>query len=192
MPKHSHDAAGRGAQVRARVADTAARFMLEHGIRDYALAKRKAARHLGVPEGRDLPSNEEVDQALIERRGLFEPEAQADLLTQLRDQALRVMRVFERFAPVLTGGVASGAISEHSAIELDIEAESSKDFEQFLLNQGIEFKVLDRGGQMAYLVYAQPADVMVRLPDRETRQAQTGHRPQLSLKQLSRLVTNNE
>jgi hypothetical protein len=49
---------------RSRIAHLAARLMAEDGIEDYALAKRKAARQAGLPETRELPTNEEVEQAL--------------------------------------------------------------------------------------------------------------------------------
>ena len=188
MAKRSSDHAQRNAQTRARIADLAARFIAEHGIRDYSLAKRKAARQLALPEGHGLPSNEEVDQALVERQSLYEPAEQALILAQLRTEALEVMQVFERFAPLLTGGVASGVVSEHSDIELEIQPDSSKDFEQFLVNEGIDFKILDRNGQMAYLIYAQPADVLVRLPSRDIRHSHGGSRPQLNIRQLGKLV----
>ena len=42
--------------LRRSIATQAARLIAEEGIDDYAFAKRKAARQLGVPE-RDLPSN---------------------------------------------------------------------------------------------------------------------------------------
>ncbi len=181
----SRDARSRHA--RARIADLAAQYISEHGIQDYNLAKRKAARHLGIPDAQGLPSNEEVDSALIQRQDLYDPEEQATILAALREQAIAVMRVFHRFAPSLTGAVAIGAVSEHSLIELEITADSSKDFEQFLVNQGIEFKIQDRGGRMAYLLYAEPADVQVRLISAENHFAQNGTRPRLSLAQLAKL-----
>lgn len=179
---------GRSSQIRARIADLAAHFIAEHGIHDYALAKRKAARQLGLPEGHNLPSNEEVDAAVIERQSLYEPEEQAVLLAALRAQALAVMRVFERFEPRLTGAAASGAVSEHSLIELEIHAESSKEFEQYLLNETIEFKIQDRAGHMAYLIYSEPADVLVRLSPGEGHRGQSGARPRLNVRQLERLL----
>lgn len=182
----SRDARSR--QARARIADLAAQFISEHGIQDYSLAKRKAARQLGLPDGHGLPSNEEVDSALIQRQDLYEPEEQAETLATLREQAIAVMRVFVRFAPTLTGAVASGAVSEHSLIELEITSDSSKDFEQYLVNQGIEFKILDRGGRMAYLLYSQPADVQVRLISAENHHTQNGGRPRLTLTQLEKLT----
>lgn len=177
----------RSRQARARIADLAARFISEHGIHDYSLAKRKAARQLGLPDGQGLPSNEEVDAALIQRQDLYEPEEQATLLKSLRQQACSVMRVFLRFEPILTGAVASGAVSEHSLIELEITGDSSKDFEQFLVNQGIEFKIQDRAGRMAYLLYAEPADVLVRMISSDIHPGQNGQRPRLSLAQLEKL-----
>ncbi len=178
-------------QNRARIADLAARFIAEHGIQDYALAKRKAAHSLGLPDGRGLPSNEEVDAALIYRQSLYEPEEQAALLLALRQQALAVMRAFEHFSPSLTGMVASGAVSEHSRIELDIGADSSKDFEQYLVNQEIEFKIQDKGGRMAYLIYAEPTDVLVRIVPNEGHHAASGMRARLSLSQLEKLLPSS-
>lgn len=192
MAKRHFDNNLRTSQSRAQIADLAARLVAEQGIRDYGLAKRKAARQLGLPEGHGLPTNEEIDQALIERQSLFEPAEQAALLAELRSEALEVMQVFERFSPTLTGAIASGAASEHSAIELDLQVDCSKDFEQYLVNQGIEFKILDRGGKMAYLIYAQPADVLVRLPSKEHRHTHASARPQLNLKQLSKLMETTE
>lgn len=183
---------GRSRRDRAHIAELAARFLAEHGIRDYGLAKRKAARQLGLPDGHGMPSNEEVDAALMLRRDLYAPEELTGTLGALRAQALAVMRVFQRFDPVLSGAVASGAVSEHSLIELDIAAENSKDFEQFLLNQGIEFKVRDQAGRQAYLVYAEPADVWVRLLPTENRLAPGGARARITLARLQKLVEEGE
>lgn len=188
MAKRSDGQPLKAAQTRALIADMAARFIIEHGLLDYGLAKRKAARHLNLPDGHSLPSNDEVAQALIARQNIYEPVERMALLSHLRQEAFEVMHVFERFKPVLSGAIASGAVSEHSNIELDIQADSSKEFEQFLVNQGIEFKIQDRGGQMAYLIYAEPADVLVRLSTREARHPQAAHRPQLNIKQLGKLI----
>lgn len=181
----------RSFQARVRIADLAARFISEHGIHDYSLAKRKAARQLGLPERCGLPSNEEVDAALIQRRGLFDPLEQASNLRTLREQAIAVMREFQTFQPMLTGAVATGAVSEHSWIELEISTDSSKEFEQFLINKGIGYKVQDRGGRMAYLIFAEPTDVLVRLHASDQYRGQNCTRPHLSLLQLEKLATSD-
>jgi hypothetical protein len=176
-------------QNRSRIAEQAARLITEHGIQDYALAKHKAARSLGLPDGHGLPSNEEVDAAIIYRQSLYEPEEQAALLLALRQQALAVMRVFAHFSPSLTGMVASGAVSEHSLIELDISADSSKDFEQHLVNQGIEFKIQDKAGRMAYLIYSEPTDVLVRISGGDNHRTAPGAHARLNLVQLEKLLS---
>jgi hypothetical protein len=175
----------RALQSRTLVAELAARLMAEHGLHDYALAKRKAARQLGLPEGHGRPSNEEIDAAMAERQALFQPEEQADMVISLRAQAREVMRVFARFEPALTGAAVSGVVSEHSLIELEITQDASKDFEQFLVNREIAYKVQDRAGRMAYLIYSEPADVLVRLVPLDTRHA---HTPRLSLERLEKLL----
>ena len=173
---------------RQLLADTAARLIVEHGIQDYALAKRKAARQLNLPEGQEMPSNEEIDAALRERQALYEPEEQGAALLALRREAMDVMDAFDRFQPALTGAVASGAISEHSLVELEISAESSKEFEQYLVNQSIEFKIQDRSGRMGYLIYAEPADVLVRLIAPELRHGSGAQRARMSRQQLARAL----
>lgn len=188
MAKRPHDHSLKSAQTRALIAELAGRLMAEHGIRDYALAKRKAARQLGFPEGAGLPSNEEVDQALMERQSLFEPHGQRLLLSELQEEALQVMLTLDRFDPILSGAVASGAVTPHSVIELDIQADSSKDFEQFLVNQKIEFKVMDQAGKKAYLIYAEPADVLVRIPTKDRHPGYNSQKGHLSIKQLRKLV----
>jgi len=176
----------RPSHTRERIAELAARLLAEEGIGDVSLAKRKAARQLGVSSSQGLPSNEEVDAALLARQALFDPLEQAARLAELRHQARAVMRVFARFEPTLTGAVASGAVAEHSLVELDLAEDASKDFEQFLVNQGIEYKVRDRGARMAYLIYAEPADVLVRMLSRETRAPHGAVR--LTLAQLDHLL----
>ena len=51
----------RSSQQRSRIAALAARLMAEDGISDLGLAKRKAARSLGLPEGAAMPEDCEVE-----------------------------------------------------------------------------------------------------------------------------------
>jgi len=48
--------------------------MADTGLTDYAQAKRKAARRLGVPEEAALPGNDEIHAALREYQRLFQRE----------------------------------------------------------------------------------------------------------------------
>lgn len=159
----SREYSGKHGQMRIRIAQLAAQLMAEHGIRDYQLAKRKAARQLGAPDSHSLPGNDEIDAALKAYHALYLPQVHDDHIGQLRRQALVVMRILERFDPVLVGGVANGTATLHADIEIEVLADSSKEFEQYLHNQNIPFKVKDRAGLPAYLLYGDPADVWIRL-----------------------------
>lgn len=182
--------------MRMRIAQLAAQLMAEHGIRDFALAKRKAARQLGAPESHSLPGNDEIEAALRAHQSLYRPDEHKVLLQALRRQALEVLLAFQRFEPVLVGGVLSGTVSRHSDIEIELYADSSKDFEQHLLNEGIEFKVKDRSGQRLYLLYSEPADVWVRILPVENRHAggrnrQDGPR-RMTARQLAQLLRDDD
>jgi hypothetical protein len=149
--------------LRQRLAQLAAQLMAEHGIRDHALAKRKAARQLGVTTANMLPSNDEIDAAFKEYLTLFESESHEDDLDAMRRQAIDVMDILSRFHPVLIGGLAQGAASRHSDIELEVYSDSSKEFEQFLLNENIAFKSEERRNGSFFTLFAEPVDVVVRI-----------------------------
>ncbi len=182
--------------TKTRIAQLAAQLMAEHGIRDYALAKRKALRQLGLAAGQAMPGNEEVDAALREYRALYEPDAQQAELMALRRQALEAMIDLQAFPLLLVGGVANGAISRHSDIEFDLYLDATKSFEQFLLKEGIAYESSDRGGHAVFLLYAEPADVVVRImPEHAQHQARRGKQDmpsRLTRGQLEKLVLESD
>lgn len=109
-------------ELRERLAQESARLMIEHGIVDYGLAKRKAAESLSVTGQGALPSNSQIEACLAERQRIFEPDRHADRLWQLRDLALSVMRQLVGFEPRLTGPVLAGTATNNSRIELHVFA----------------------------------------------------------------------
>lgn len=153
----------RSQHTRVLIAQRAALLMAEHGIRDYALAKRKAARQLGLATQHGLPSNDEVDDALAAYQDLFAPEDARLDLTAVRGQALEVMRLLERFQPWLTGGVAQGTVTRHAEIEIEVYGDSSKELEQYLLNLDIEFKTEERRDGSYFTLFGDPANVSLRM-----------------------------
>jgi hypothetical protein len=161
----------RNQQTRLRIAQLAARLMLEHGIKDHAMAKRKAARQLGVTSANLLPGNDEVDVELRAYVALFEPESHERDIEAMRRQALEAMIMLARFQPVLIGGVAQGTASRHSDIELEVHADSSKEFEQYLLNQNIAFRTEERRGGPYYTLFSEPVDVMVHIAPTQAMQS---------------------
>ena len=130
---------GRSQGTRTRIAAAAARIMAEDGIDDFALAKRKAARQLGVPEGDSLPRNDEIEEELNAYRALYQADEHPERVTELRSLALDAMRVFERFHPYLTGPVLKGTAGPYAEIELQLFPDSPKDLEIFLLERRLPF-----------------------------------------------------
>jgi len=125
--------------IRARIAAAAARIMAEGGIDDFALAKRKAARQLGVEVNHSLPRNDEIEAELRTYRALYQPLDHAANLVELRSAALEAMRALAHFKPYLTGPVLKGIAGPHAAIELQLFPENSKDVELFLLEHSIGY-----------------------------------------------------
>lgn len=121
---------------REHLAQEAARLMVEHGIRDYGLAKRKAARRLGVREAWALPGNAEIDARVTEWQRIFDPDDHGRRLRELRSLALEVMDALSEFNPRLAGPVLTGAINVNSPVELHLFSDAPEDVAMALEAQG--------------------------------------------------------
>lgn len=126
------------ASTRASIASAAARLMVEDGITDYHLAKKKAARQLGLPDHTAFPDNAEIEAELRAYRALYQGENHEETLAALRRSALDLMALLAPFNPYLTGSVLDGTAGEHSTIDVLLFADSAKEVEIFLLNRGID------------------------------------------------------
>lgn len=134
--------------AREHIAQLAARLMAEDHVSDFAMAKRKAARQLGLPEGKNLPTNQEVETALRQYRDLYQPE-HGSVINGLRRQALQVMARFAGFRPYLTGSALSGLAGPHSDINLIVYSDDPKSVELFCLNAQIDYRLESRPGEEA-------------------------------------------
>ncbi|GAB3680868.1 hypothetical protein [Salinisphaera aquimarina] len=133
------------AAQRQHMAQLAARLMSEQGIRDFRIAKQKAAQHLGIDVRNSiLPKNSEIEAALAEHQRLFAGDEQPLRLRAMREAALNAMRLFADFRPRLVGDVLSGLADAHSDIQLHVFAEQSEAFDFFLQAQGIPFEIAER------------------------------------------------
>lgn len=132
------DSTHRGA--RERIAAAAARIMAEDGIDDFALAKRKALRQLGLQGRLALPGNDEIEAELRAYRSLYQAEEHPVRMGALRRMALDAMRALERFRPYLTGPVLRGIAGPYAEIELQLFPESPKDVELYLLDRRIAYE----------------------------------------------------
>jgi hypothetical protein len=135
----------RGDNLRRALAQEAARLMAEHGIRDFFIAKRKAAERLGVVDGAALlPKNSEIEAALAEYQRLFGGETHAEALHAQRRAALSAMRYLSEFEPRLVGAVLSGTATEHSEVQLHLFADRAESVTLKLLDEGIPHEVTEK------------------------------------------------
>jgi hypothetical protein len=130
--------------VRSRIAHIAARLMAEDGIEDYALAKRKAARQAGLPDSRQLPDNDEIDEALRVYQQIYQHNEHRTRLRRLRERALRAMRQLRQFNPYLTGSVLNGNAGRYADIDLQLFTDNPKAVEMHLIDRGIPYRTTQR------------------------------------------------
>ena len=126
--------------LREEIAYRAARLIAEDGLTDFAAAKQKAARQMGVTEKGALPDSHEIEVALKTHQSLFQRDTQPQECRALREIAVDVMRRLQRFSPWLVGNVLSGSANRFSPIELEIVADDAKQLEMFFLNEGVPFE----------------------------------------------------
>lgn len=129
----------KGWQIRERLAQLAAEYMAETGSLDFQLAKNKARHQFGAVESSYLPSNKEIQQALVSYQQLFRADSQPAELKKLRQAALEAMNFLSKFKPRLVGNVLNGTADIHSAIYLHLFAETSEEVAVFLMDNNIPY-----------------------------------------------------
>lgn len=129
---------------RLRLADEAARIILEEGIRDYGLAKRKAAERLGTGNPKDLPANTEVADAVLARSRLYRtPTEQHEYQERLRTAAL-VMERLRALEPRLVGPLLLGILEPQPVINLHGFADTVEEVIIDLRDRGIPSRTGER------------------------------------------------
>jgi hypothetical protein len=141
MPRKSPNEDDRARQL---LAQEAARIIVDQGLRDYRIAKVKAAERLGMNSRGALPGNTEIEQAIAEHLLLFGAGSHADFLQELRSTALSVMQLLEDFTPRLVGPVLAGTADDNSAINLHVFADSSEVVALFLDERGFACRLYER------------------------------------------------
>ena len=135
-----------GGYDRARevLAQEAARIIVEQGVQDYRVAKRKAAERLGMTERGALPGNPEIERAVSAHLKLFGRECHVNLLAQLREAALSAMELLAPFTPRLVGPVLHGTAGSHSAINLHVFADHFEQVTTRLDEQRVPYRLYER------------------------------------------------
>lgn len=125
-------------ELRATIAQLAARMLAEGDARTIANARTKAAERLGAADARALPSNQEIAEALASYQRLFEGDRSRERLRRLRDVALNAMALLAPFSPRLVGPVLSGTATATSPVTLHVFADRAEEVGMFLLERGIQ------------------------------------------------------
>ena len=135
--------------IRQLIAQQAARMMAEDGVHDFAYAKKKAGRQLGVSENSVLPTNAEIEEEIRLYHEIYNADEQPLMLKQLRQAALATMQLFERFNPHLTGSVLDGSAGKFAQTNIHLFADSAKEVEMFLLNQQIPYESSEKSYRLS-------------------------------------------
>ena len=122
------------------IAAVAARLVVEEGLR-FGPAKTHALRQLGLPTRTAMPSNEQLEDAVLEHLQLFQADVHPGHLLALRQLALRWMERMQDFDPYLTGSVWLGYASQLSDVDIDLYVDDPKAVEIALINQSVPYDV---------------------------------------------------
>jgi hypothetical protein len=125
--------------LKSEIAATAARMVVEEGL-EYGPAKRRAVKQLGAPGRSELPSNDDVEDAVREYIALFCADTQPLELLALRKLALTWMERLAEFRPFLTGAVWHGTATRLSDIYIQLFCDDSKSAEIALIDHQIDYE----------------------------------------------------
>jgi hypothetical protein len=118
--------------------------MIEHGIADFGLAKRKAADRLAVRAAGALPSNAQIEHCLAERQRIFEPTVHAARVEELRRLAANIMDILADFEPRLVGPVLAGTATINATIGLHAFSDAPEAVAAVLERSAVNYCVCER------------------------------------------------
>ena len=127
-------------EVKAAIAATAARLVVEEGL-EYGPAKRRALRDLGLPSRSPLPGNDMLEDEVFDYLNLFCADTQPQELRALRELALTWMERLQVFRPHLSGAVWRGSATRLSDIYIQLFCDDAKSAELMLIDQGVRYEV---------------------------------------------------
>ena len=127
------------------IAQTAARMVVEEGL-EWAAAKRRAVKQLGLPARTQLPDNDALEEAVHEYIEIFCADTQPQELRALRELALVWMERVQEFRPHLAGAVWRGTATRMSDIYIQLFCDDSKSAEIALINRNVQYDVTQTSG----------------------------------------------
>ncbi|MEM3549887.1 MAG: nucleotidyltransferase domain-containing protein [Candidatus Bathyarchaeia archaeon] len=164
--------------IRKRVAREAA-SLIYHGVeKEYKQAKLRAAKNLGV---HFLPSNFEVAIELDRIAEESEGSERLQRLIRMRIEALKLMKILEKFNPKLVGSVWRGTIHRESDIDITVKHSHPEEIlkilrlKKFNVVESKWDKVTKKGGKkeafhiILELPIKERAEITVRSPEEESQ-----------------------
>lgn len=127
------------------IAQTTARMVVEEGL-EWAAAKRRAVKQLGLPARTQLPDNDALEEAVREYIEIFCADTQPQELRALRELALVWMERVQEFRPHLAGAVWRGTATRMSDIYIQLFCDDSKSAEIALINRNVQYDVTQTSG----------------------------------------------
>ena len=121
--------------LKQRVAREAATLLYFGAEKEYKQAKAKAAKTLG---SHFLPSNLEVALELDKVAEENEGPNRKDRLVQMRQEALKIMKLLNAFCPVLIGSVWRGTIKQGSDIDIAVYTDEPEEIVKVLKADGVK------------------------------------------------------
>jgi predicted nucleotidyltransferase len=150
------------ARLRSKIAREAATLLYFGAEKEYKQAKLKAAKTLG---SHFLPTNLEVALELDRIAEETEGSARKERLTQMRLEALKIMKTLEAYKPVLVGSVWRGTIRRGSDIDIAVYHDSPSEIVNLLKTKGFdvsktEWTTVTKKGktESAFHIYGEAAE----------------------------------
>lgn len=151
-------------KLRRQIAYQAAMLMYQRQESEYYRAKIKASRQVckGWVKPKDLPSNAEIRDEILQLARMFEGESRDRHLMDMRIEALRMMRILNRYRPHLIGSVFTGHIRKGSDIDIHLFADSVEsvtgelDYHGF--NYDTEYKRVIKNGERQVFKHVHVSD----------------------------------
>lgn len=144
--------------LRTRLAHEAAKWIVDNGLHDYSIARRKIAKRHKIKDPVLLPRDFEMIDALLQYRRLFSRPEDDIALHRQRTAALEAMLFFEPFHPRLVGPVLEKTAAPHTPIELHLHTNDADAVQRFLEDNHISARL---GSQYIYLGRSQRQNVLV-------------------------------
>jgi hypothetical protein len=126
-------------QIRLELAAEAARIIATEDQSNYHAAKKKAAERFGVNQKLALPSNLEIQDALVHYQRLYGGQQHASNLEQLRLTTVTIMGLLQAFTPRLVGSVLDGTAGRYSRISLHVFCDAPENLLLYFLENDISF-----------------------------------------------------